>query len=58
MLRRSNKSAQSTLEYILVLTAVVGVIIWAAANPIKTAVQNSLGNVKEAIGKAGGKIAP
>lgn len=54
--RRNQKNAQSTLEYVLVLTAVVGVLIWAAAGPIKNAVNKSLKNADEAIGEAADKI--
>lgn len=59
MLRRKNsQNAQSTLEYILVLTAVVGVLIWAAGAHIKPAVENSFNSTYTAIGNAADKIAP
>lgn len=58
MLRENNKKAQSTLEYIVILTAIVGVIIFAAAKWINPAVKNSLGEAEAAIGKAANKIAP
>lgn len=56
MFRRENKKAQSTLEYIIVLSAIVGVILYAAANWIKPAVEASLNNANTAIGKAAGKL--
>ena len=56
MLKIKGKKAQSTLEYILVLTAIVGVIIYAAVTWIKPAVEKSLENANTAIGKAADKI--
>lgn len=56
MTRGVNKKAQSTLEYILVLTAIVGLLIWAASTPIKNAVQKSLENANTAIGAAADKL--
>lgn len=53
---RGSKRAQSTLEYILVLMAIVGLIIFAAATWIKPAVNKSLENANTAIGKAAGKL--
>lgn len=50
------QKAQSILEYILVVTAVVGVIIYGAAQWIRPAVLNSLDNATEAIGKAADKL--
>jgi uncharacterized protein (UPF0333 family) len=56
MVRGVNKKAQSTLEYILVLTAIVGLLIWAASTPIKNAVQKSLEEANTAIGNAADKL--
>ncbi len=39
---RKNSKAQSTLEYIIALTAIVGVILYAAATWIKPAVQQTI----------------
>ncbi len=50
------RKAQSTLEYILVLTAIVGVLIWTAISFLKPAVKNSLNNAGTAISKAAGKM--
>lgn len=50
------KKAQSTLEYVIVLTAIIGVIIWAAAQLIKPAVNTSYTNVKESIENTAGKL--
>ncbi len=56
MRKINNHKAQSTLEYILVLAAVVGLIIYAAGAWIKPAVQNSLETANTAIGGAADKI--
>lgn len=53
-----NKKAQSILEYVLILTAVIGVIIWAAGSHIGPRVNQALGDANTAIGKAAEKIAP
>mgnify|MGYP001571002312 CR=1 FL=1 len=58
MHRDTKKKAQSTLEYILVITAIVGVIIWAAGSKINPAVEQALKDANTAIGKAADKIAP
>jgi len=56
MLKVKYKKAQSTLEYIVVLTAVVAVIIYAATTFIKPAVQNSIGDAESGIGAAADKL--
>ncbi len=56
MLRGKDKKGQSTLEYLLVLAAIVGVIIFAAATYIKPAVSKSLLNANTAIGKVADKL--
>ena len=56
MIKKENKKAQSTLEYILVLTAIIGVIIWAAGSLVKPAVQKSLNAADKALSDAAGKI--
>lgn len=43
------KKAQSTLEYVIVLTAIVGAIIYAAVQFVRPAVNTSYTNVKESI---------
>lgn len=58
MPRKEHKRAQGTLEYILVLTAIVGLIIYAAATWIKPAIEKSLDDANTAIGKAAEKIKP
>ena len=50
------RKAQSVLEYVLVLTAVVTCIIWAASTFIKTSVDDGLTNAGEAIGNVAKKI--
>lgn len=52
------RKAQSTLEYILVLTAVVGLIIFAAATWIKPSTQKALEDANDAIDKAADKLVP
>lgn len=49
---------QSTFEYLIILTAIVGVIIWAAGTLIKPAVQTSLTNAESAIGSAADALSP
>ena len=56
MLKKENKKAQSTLEYIMVLTAIIGVIIYAAVNWIKPAAERSMNQADKALGEAAGKI--
>jgi len=48
MLLRTKK-AQSTLEYILILTAIIGVIIYAAAQLVRPRVQQSYTDIKTSI---------
>ena len=50
------KRAQSVLEYVLVLTAVVTCIIWAASTFIKTSVDDGITNAGKAIGSVADKI--
>jgi len=56
MLKRADKKAQSTLEYIIVLTAIIGLIIYAAVTWIGPAVSNSLNDTNNAIRTAADKI--
>ena len=56
MIKTKFNQAQSTLEYVLVLAAVVGVIIFAAANWIKPNVKVSLDDAITAIDKAADEI--
>ncbi len=50
------QKAQSTLEYILILTAVVGLILYAAAQWIFPNVQTAINNTQTAIGNVAGKL--
>lgn len=50
------KKAQSTLEYIIILTAIVGAILFAANNIIKGKVQNILTHVGDQAESAVGQI--
>ena len=56
MLKCKSKRAQSTLEYIIVLTAVIGLIIYAASQWIGKGVKTSLDNAESAIGTAADHI--
>jgi uncharacterized protein (UPF0333 family) len=53
---KKNKAAQSMLEYIMVLTAIVGIIIFAAAYWIKPAVTTSLEFANSTIDKVADKF--
>ena len=52
------RKGQSVLEYVLVLTAIVTCIIWAASTLIKKSVSTSLVNAGSAIGNVAGKLNP
>jgi hypothetical protein len=54
-MRRSEK-AQSMLEYAIVITAVIGIILYAAANWLKPDVQKSMENAGTAMGDAAEKF--
>lgn len=56
MIRITKQNAQSTLEYILVLTAIVGFIIFAAKTWINPAVTTTLDNANSVIEDAADKI--
>jgi uncharacterized protein (UPF0333 family) len=53
---RTRKKGQSTLEYLLVLAAVVGLIIFAAGQWVRPGIEASFGNTKDAIGLAADKL--
>ncbi len=48
---RNHKKAQSTLEYIIALTAIVGVILYAAIYWIKPAVNKTITDSNTALNK-------
>lgn len=56
MRRKRDKKAQSTLEYILILSAVVALIIVGAATMIKPGVEKALDNADNAITDAASKF--
>ncbi len=58
MKKNLRKAGQSILEYVLVLTAIVGVIVWAASSggPINRAVQTSMGNATTAVENSAAKL--
>lgn len=43
------EKGQSTLEYVIVLTAIVGVILWAALGAIKPATQKSFEDINKSM---------
>ena len=51
-----NKRGQSVLEYVIVLTAIIAIIIVAATTFIKPAVQQSMDDASQAITTATGKL--
>jgi len=53
---RFKNKAQSTLEYILVLSAIVGVIIWAAATMVKPRVEQGYTDVRDSIEHIAGQL--
>ena len=57
MLKIKLKEAQSTLEYIVVLTAIVGLIIYASVTWIKPAVVKSIENANKTVTNSSIKIA-
>jgi uncharacterized protein (UPF0333 family) len=56
MVKINKRKAQSTLEYILILTAIVGLLIYAAATWIKPNVSKTLDDANTALGKAADKM--
>jgi Flp pilus assembly pilin Flp len=50
------KKGQSILEYVIVLTAIVAAIIFAAVNYIQPAVKKGLENVGTSINKSTGQL--
>lgn len=52
------RKGQSVLEYVLVLTAVVACIIWAASTFIKGSVKKGLTDAGEAVGSVADKLNP
>jgi len=52
-----NKKGQSILEYVIVLTAVVTVLIWAAATIIKPAVETGFNDTARGIENVSTRLA-
>jgi len=50
------KKGQSILEYVIILTAIVACIIWAAVKYIQPAVNQGFNDATRAVGKAADKI--
>ena len=56
MLNAKHKKAQSTLEYIVVFTAIIGVILLAANGVFKSGVKQSMDGAQTAFGNAADKL--
>ena len=56
MYKRNSQRGQSVLEYIIVLTAIVAIILVAAKTYIKLAVETTMEKSGDAIAGAAGKI--
>ena len=56
MVRIKKRIAQSILEYVIVATAIVAVILWAAVTYIKPAVNTSLEKADSAIKNVAGRL--
>jgi len=54
-IKRKNK-AQSTLEYIVVFTSIIALILFATKNWIKGAVEKTFTDANTAMGKAANKL--
>ncbi len=52
-----NKKGQSILEYVIVLTAIVGALVWAAATLIKPAVETGLNDTTQSIQNVSTRLA-
>ncbi len=50
------KSGQSVLEYVIVLTAIIAIIILAAVNIIKPAVNQAMTNAAASINRAANRL--
>jgi len=57
MLKIRQKKAQSTLEYIVVLTAIISLIIYAAVTWIGPAVQKSINSANSTMTGSSTKVA-
>ena len=53
---RRNRSGQSVLEYVIVLTAIIAVIILAATNLIRPAVNQTMTDASGSITRASGAL--
>lgn len=54
---KKKKKGQSILEYVIVLTAVVAVLVWAGATLFKPAVERGFNNTTDAVDQVSGKLA-
>ena len=51
-----SKIGQSILEYVLVLSAIVAVIAWAANGPIRNAVTHSMTDAQSAVENSSARL--
>ena len=56
MLYKKNRKGQNILEYIIVVTAVIAIILWGAATFIKPAVNKTLGDANWMVENVSGKL--
>ncbi|MFH1191184.1 MAG: hypothetical protein V1670_03200 [Candidatus Omnitrophota bacterium] len=54
---KKNKKGQSILEYVIVLTAVVAVLVWAGATLIKPAVETGFNDTTNGVDAVSNKLA-
>jgi len=58
LINRAKLKGQSTLEYIIVVAAILALIVWAATALIKPAATTSLYEAENAIGRAADRFMP
>ena len=54
----SRKDGQSTLEYIIILSAIVGLLIWFAATKLPAKISSAFTDVQKSMDNSATKIAP
>lgn len=57
-MRLRSKKGQNTLEYVIVLTAVVGLIIWAAATMMRPKIEQGYTDVNDSLTNTATMVAP
>lgn len=56
-MHRRTEKGQSTLEYVIILSAIVGLILYAAVNMVKPRIDQAYKDVNGSIGRAAAKVA-